>query len=256
MRKVLSVAMMAAMLSFVGMTKDAGATVTISLEWAACATAALCAGSVLGSNTITVNPGGGQTLRLDIYMQTTVAAPIGIESHAFSLQFDTNLENELNLGPMANTEWSGTDTDPSGGTSIYGTFTAGLTSLESSGASLGRINNYESASLGLNLPATGVAYSYLVGTVTFTATAPARYLVGAAFFTVNGAVSDGADVFSGYFAIGDKIIIGDGLGTIIPTTDINWGTATINVVPEPGTVSLLGLGLVGLILAGRRSRRS
>jgi hypothetical protein len=41
-----------------------------------------------------------------------------------------------------------------------------------------------------------------------------------------------------------------------PVTELPFNGASINVVPEPGTVSLLGLGLVGLILAGRRSRRS
>jgi len=42
-------------------------------------------------------------------------------------------------------------------------------------------------------------------------------------------------------------------GNVLPTT-LNLNTAIINVVPEPGTASLLGLGLVGLILAGRRKR--
>jgi hypothetical protein len=32
------------------------------------------------------------------------------------------------------------------------------------------------------------------------------------------------------------------------------GSHILNIIPEPGTASLMGLGLVGLILAGRRSR--
>jgi hypothetical protein len=38
------------------------------------------------------------------------------------------------------------------------------------------------------------------------------------------------------------------------TGSVSLGTATINPVPEPGTASLLGLGLIGLIAAGRRNR--
>jgi hypothetical protein len=259
MRKVLSIAMMAAMLGLVGMTREAGATITISLEWSNCG-GGTGGCTATGGNTITVNAGGGQTLRLDVYLQHDLPGPTGtppvdpynyLESHTFSLDFDVS-ENELNLGPMAQTEWSGFDTDPGPGTATYGPFTSGLTSTESTGSNTGRINNFESASLTYNLPATGLAYS--VGT--YTATAPTRYRVGQAFFTVNAAATDGADIFAGIFAPGDKFIFGDGLGTIIPASELVLGTATVNVVPEPGTVSLLGLGLVGLILAGRRSRRS
>src|SRR4029450_2064367 len=73
------------------------------------------------------------------------------------------------------------------------------TTLESTGAVAGRINSFESVNdfFGTQLlPRNGAAYS--VGT--WTATAPARYRVGQAFFTVNaGAFTDGADVFSGLF---------------------------------------------------------
>ena len=262
MRKVLSVAVMAAMFAFVGMTKDAGATITISLVWGACGGGGGGC-TATGGNTITVGAVGGQTLRLDVFMQHDLD-PIGMESHTFSLDFDVAgnnainsgaaTANELNLGPMAQAEWAGSDVDPGPVSNVYGPLTPGSTTTESTGAVGGRINSFESAGFA-NLPANGVLYS--VGT--FSATAPGTYRVAQAFFTVGpgGALNDGADIFAGLFNTGfDQFVLGDGLGTIIPTGTINFGTATINVVPEPGTVSLLGLGLVGLVLAGRRSRRS
>jgi len=252
MRKVLSVAVMAAVLAFVGMTKDAGATITISLEWSGCG-AGTGGCTATGGNTITVNPGGGQTLRLDVFMEHNLAAPFGMESHTFSLNFDTALENELNLSAMAAVEWNGSDVIP-GGAVDYFPLTLNTVNQESTVAVVGKVNSIESAGLTANLPASGALYS--VGTTSILA--PARYRVAQVFFTVGAtALSDGADIFSGLFTTGfDQFILGDGLGTIIDPSTMTFGTATINVVPEPGTVSLLGLGLVGLVLAGRRSRRS
>jgi hypothetical protein len=245
MRKVFSVALMAAMVCLVGMTKDASATITIELEWGACNLG--CTG--LGTDTVSIGAGG--TLRLDVFLSHDLTQ--GFESHSFSLNFDTALDNELNLGPMASVEWAGTDVNPDPANNFgYSPLSTGVTTLDSSGANAGRVNSYESAALAGVLPANGAAYS--IGT--HTATAPARYRVGQAFFTVNGFSADGADIFSGSFNLPGIIdTIFDGNGTPVSQGTIIYGTATVNI-PEPGTVSLLGLGLVGLILAGRRARRS
>jgi PEP-CTERM motif len=242
---------LAALLSLIGITRDAAATVTIDLEWSACGGGnGGC--TATGTDIITVNPGGGQTLRLDVYLSHDLTQ--GIFAQSFSLNFDTQLQNELNLGPMAQTEWIGTDLNPGPNVLMYLPYTAGLTTLESTGSTAGRINSFESATdapFNGVLPANGAAYS--VGS--FTATAPARYRVGQAFFTTNGAITDGADVFAGLFnlpGLFDVFIDGN---DVLFTEPLVVGTATLNVIPEPGTVSLLGLGLVGLVLTGRRPRR-
>ncbi len=80
--------------------------------------------------------------------------------------------------------------------------------------------------------------SYLLGTITF--------------HTVTGSV--------GVFQI-DSVIVGtDGLSDgnfvdITATSTYNSATMNVSPVPEPGTLSLLGMGLGGLYAVGRRSRR-
>ena len=58
-------------------------------------------------------------------------------------------------------------------------------------------------------------------------------------------------VTSGAFGPTDDIIAGD-FSIITGTTTFNSGFA---VVPEPGTLSLLSMGLGGLYVVGRRSSR-
>jgi hypothetical protein len=247
-------AVLVAIVTFLGMlgaAGDAGATATITLEWGDCGGGSGgCAG--VGTSTLTVDWGGGQTLRLDIFL--THDEVLGLGAHVFSLNFDTDLGNELNLtGGMSPLEWAGTDTHPGPATELYGPFTAGLGGTrESTGLVAGRLNSFDSATLYTPLPRTGLAYT--VGT--FTATAPARYRVGQVFFTVNAGfvISDGADIFAGAFNAGFDVSVN---GLYQPVT-MNFGTASLNakLIPEPGTVSLLGMGLIGLVLVRRRSRRS
>jgi len=249
MRKVFSVALMAGMLCLVGMTKEANATVTVTMVWGLC-TGAGCGAT--GTDVMTMTSGSGQTLRLDIFL--THDNTDGLKGHGFSLAFDTDLANELNFNTaMAQAEWGGTDVNPHPvNASAYSPIAAGVTgTIESTGATAGRINTYESGSLTGVLPRTGQAYS----NGTFTLTAPGTYRVGQAFFIANGAVTDGADIFAGIFNTGVDDIL-NGAGGVLPLSGLSFGTATLNLIPEPGTVSLLGLGLVGLVLAGRRSRRS
>ena len=108
--------------------------------------------------------------------------------------------------------------------------TIGVGSTTDSGT---QINNIRATTL--DAPPAGLlaGQSYLMGTVTF--------------HNVTGAI--------GSFQI-DSVLVGtdgiaDGLYTpIVPTLN-----SAFAVVPEPGTLSLLGMGLGGLYVVGRRSSR-
>ena len=232
MRKVFSVALMAAMVCLVGMTRDASALVTFSLVWTGTSGT-----GVTGTNAIFADAGDVLTLQIRMTTDQTLGG------HGVSLNFDTDLGNELNLlNPNGGAEWAGSNFGTTAMATNYSSINTGIGGpppIESTGALSGRVNTFESGVI------TGTLFlpvgTYAIGTARFVAT--------------SGVATDGNDVFVGLFNTGVDDVLNN-LFLAIPGGSLAFGGAAVNVVPEPGTVSLLGLGLVGLVLAGRRSRRS
>jgi len=228
MRKVFSVALMAAIVCLVGMTRDAGATVTFSLVWIGTSGT-----GVTGTSSIFAD--SGDVLELQVRMTTDQT----LGAHGVSLNFDTDLGNELNLlNPVGGKNWSGSTFGTTTMVSQYAEISPVGTTAESTGAMAGRINTFNSGVLSgpLFLP---------VGS----------YAIGTARFTYNGGSTDGNDVFVGLFNTGVDDVLNN-LNTVIAPGTMVFGGAEVNFIPEPGTASLLGLGLIGLVLAGRRARPS
>jgi hypothetical protein len=219
---------MAAMVCLVGMTRDAGATVTFSLVW----TSSSAAATGLGTNSITTSP--GSTIQLNLVMTTNQT----LGGHGVSINFDTDLVDELNI--LGYGAWAGLTFGTTTMATQYSLIGTGAgPATESTGSVGGRIRTFESGVLSgpLFLP-TG---TYVIGT--------------ARFVTTGNLASDGLDLFTGLFNVGVDDVL-DNTNSVIPSSGLVFNSGSVNVIPEPGTVSLLGLGLVGLVLAGRRSRRS
>ena len=79
---------------------------------------------------------------------------------------------------------------------------------------------------------------------------PGTYTIGTIIWDTSGTTM-GTETISIVGAIVGAVI--NGVITDV-SASVVVGSHIVNIIPEPGTASLLGLGLVGLVLAGRRSR--
>ena len=142
----------------------------------------------------------------------------------FSISYDLDLVDRVDI--ISAFQWGGLAVNKAA-TDFFAPFVAlgGDT-----GTSIGSFNGFVT---NVALPRTLPPGSYQMGTVTWLAK-------GAGDVSIASFLS-GADDF------------GDAFFNNISSL-VSLHSATAEVIPEPGTASLLGLGLVGILLMGRRSR--
>ena len=221
MRKMFSVALTAALACLVGFAQNAKAGATIDLIWRGDGDSTLVLTSSAASSVVT----------LDIFLRADEMMSIA----AISLQFDADGANELDS--VAAISWHGVRTFM--GARFDPLYTVSLQTESGTGDPAGLISSYSAAVTNPVKPPP--AGTYHIGTAVFHVTA--------------NAATDGADIISGLFAGVDFIAnaTGDVSGGLNIKSQTLFGTATVNI-PEPGTAALLGVGLLGLVLAARRRR--
>jgi len=140
----------------------------------------------------------------------------GISSYGISVLFDMDLGNELDLASV--TELLNAP--------FTFNFDPGCASTqESTGAQEGQVLTCEAGTFGTGPPPpTSVAIMELQ------------------FFVTANVVDDSFDIELGFFNPGFDGVFDNAGGSVIPI----FGRASVNVIPEPNTALLLGLGFVGL----------
>jgi hypothetical protein len=234
MRKFFAVAM-GSLVALAGFAGTANASATVDLIWINNTVTATNGSLIclrpgqrncpqLGTTTSSVVSSDEITL-----LVLTTAGPLGLLGMAVAVEL-TEVEGVLDvIGAQ-----SLTTTQPK----YYFTSIAGATTVQPDDA-FGplRVDNINAAAVpfqdnGLGLPAGATAY---LGTVTFHES-----------LLVNGTF----DLNVGFFVAGGAGTLTDPPQVIDPT-DMTFGIASVVNVPEPGALSLLVMGLGGMLLAGR-----
>jgi len=168
----------------------------------------------------------GDSFVVDVGFQ--LAPGDSISSYSMSVEFDTDLLNELDVVSVF---------QPATVTGLFGgplTTTGTPAAVDSTIGSAGSIMSFAgSTTVGSGIVNSGAtSFDVIIGSITFLAT--------------SSVATDGPDAFTGFFAVGDQLT--DNAG--VPHTHLGFGDLSVNVVPEPTSVVLLVLG--GLMLVRRR----
>ncbi len=224
MRKLFVLGMVVGLIGMGGFVRDARAGATIDLMFVGRNGTAIAA-----TNTVAVNI--GDTLTMAILMTNDQTLTVAI----YSTRYDLDGDNELDV--VSQFQWGGLPINKAATDFFAPVGGFSPTTATFVGSFQGATTNF---GLPRVLPPSGGLFAggYQMGTVTWKVNA--------------GVNNDGADIISGILNKGVDAFGDGGFNDI--DASVLFRSATVNFIPEPGTASLLGLGLVGLVLMGRRSR--
>jgi hypothetical protein len=200
-------------------------------------------GGVLGSSSIDASGRQPETLTLDLVLDVDSA---GVGAIQLPIKFDLDLGDELNLLEINRLNYSNPAGVGPGNPPGEGQLThVGVVTTQESvaGSEEGQIFEFEAFSLGSGPTNATLTFARIV------------------FSTNPGRIqSDGADIDSGPFldlpVRTGFLRIDDQSGGIDDfTLEVQYGSASVNLIPEPTPLGLLGLGIASLAMASRRGVR-